>query len=68
MTDLNQLIEYLPLVLPLLLAQVGLWAFAFCHILTHKNYKMGNRVLWIVLSFINYVGPILYFVLGKEDS
>ena len=68
MPDLNVLVEYLPLILPLLLAQIGLWGYAIYHILTHKSYKMGNRVLWVVLSFLNFVGPILYLVLGKEDS
>lgn len=68
MPDFNALLEYLPLILPLLVAQVALWGFAFYHILTHKKYKRGSRVLWAVLSFINFIGPILYFVLGKEDS
>ena len=68
MLDINMLSEYLPLILPLLVAQIVLWGFAIYHILTHNSYKRGNRILWVVLSFINFIGPILYFVLGKEDS
>ena len=68
MLDINMLSEYLPLILPLLVAQIALWGFAIYHILTHNSYKRGNRILWVVLSFINFIGPILYFVLGKEDS
>ena len=40
------------------------------HILTHKTYKRGSRTLWLVITivFMNYVGPILYFLLGREDE
>ena len=68
MTDLDMLVEYLPLVIPLLIAQFSLFGFSLYHILTHKNYKIGNRPLWIVISCINFIGPIIYFVFGKEDS
>ena len=40
------------------------------HILTHKTYKRGSRALWIVVVLVGlqFVGPILYFVLGREES
>ncbi|MBQ2384487.1 MAG: PLDc_N domain-containing protein, partial [Oscillospiraceae bacterium] len=40
------------------------------HILTHDTYKRGNRALWLVVTIVcmNFVGPILYFLLGKEDA
>ena len=65
--DLN---EYLPLLLPLIIAQFSLLAYTLHHILTHKNYKRGTRKLWLCVSLVlmAFVGPILYFVLGKEDS
>ena len=66
---MEQLIEFLPFIIPLALAQFGLMAYAVYHILTHKTYKIGNRAIWLVVSIlINFIGPILYFVLGKEDA
>lgn len=66
---MEQIIEYLPFIIPLALAQFALMAYAVYHILTHKTYKIGNRVLWLIVSIaINFIGPILYFVLGKEDA
>ena len=61
--------EILPFLIPLVLAQFALLAYALWHILTHSRYKRGNRTLWIVITIIgmNFVGPILYFLLGKED-
>ena len=66
---MEQLIEFLPFIIPLALAQFGLMAYAVYHILTHKTYKICNRAIWLVVSIlINFIGPILYFVLGKEDA
>lgn len=64
-----QLKEFFPFLIPLILLQWGLMGYAVYHILTHKTYKRGSRPLWLVISLlINFVGPILYFVLGKEDA
>ena len=66
---MDQIMEFLPFIIPLALAQFSLMAFAVYHILTHKTYKRGNRVLWLIVSIvINFIGPILYFVFGKEDA
>ena len=70
MNELNQLLEFLPFLIPLIIAQFALLGYTLYHILTHNTYKRGNRTLWLVITivFMNFVGPILYFVLGKEDN
>ena len=67
---MEELMELLPFLIPLAIAELGLFAYTLYHILTHKTYKRGTRALWLVISivFMNFVGPILYFVLGKEDA
>ena len=64
-----EIMEFLPFLIPLVLVQFALLAYTLYHILTHNRYKRGNRALWLVISIVlmNFVGPILYFVLGKED-
>ena len=66
---MNELMEFLPFLIPLVVVQFALLGYTLYHILTHNTYKRGNRTLWlvIVLVFMNYVGPILYFLFGKED-
>ena len=61
--------DYLPFLIPLVLAQFGLLGYTLYHILTHKKYKRGSRTLWLTISLIlmSFVGPILYFAFGKED-
>lgn len=62
--------EYLPFLIPLAIAEIALLAFTLRHILTHKNYKRGNRTLWLIVTIVGmqFIGPILYFLLGKEDA
>ncbi len=61
--------EYLPLLVPIILIELALMFIALKHILTHKNYKIGNRYLWIIITvFVQIIGPILYFIIGKEDD
>ena len=67
---MDKLIEFLPLILPLIVVQYALLGYALYHILTHKTYKRGSRALWLCLALIlsNFVGPILYLALGKENA
>jgi hypothetical protein len=67
---MEQIMEFLPFLIPLVIVQFGLLGYALYHILTHKSYKRGNRALWLIITivFMNYVGPILYLLLGKEDA
>jgi hypothetical protein len=62
--------EFLPFLIPLVIAEFALFGYTLYHTLTHNTYKRGTRALWLVLTivFMNFVGPILYFILGKEDS
>lgn len=70
MTTIEQVKEFLPLIIPLIIAEIVLLIFTLRHILTHKKYKRGTRALWIVITIIGmeFIGPILYFLLGKEDE
>lgn len=62
--------EFLPFLIPLVILQIILLFMALRHILTHNTYKRGNKTLWLIITIVlmNYVGPILYFALGKEDE
>ena len=67
---MDKIIEFLPFLIPLMVVQFSLLGYTLYHILTHKSYKRGNRTLWLIIAivFMNFVGPILYFLLGKEDA
>ena len=67
---MNDISQILPFLIPLVIVEIGLLAFTLYHIFTHKTYKRGNRALWVAIAIIGmqFWGPILYFVLGKEDA
>jgi hypothetical protein len=66
---MNEIMEFLPFLIPLVIVQFALLGYTLYHILTHKTYKRGNRVMWLIISIaINFFGPIAYLVLGREDS
>ncbi len=67
---MNTMIEMLPFLIPLLIAEAALLGYTLRHILTHRNYKRGNRTLWLIVVILgmNFIGPILYFILGKEEA
>ena len=62
--------DYLPLIIPLVVIQIILLVVSIRHILTHKRYKRGSRGLWLAIVIIGMQiwGPVLYFLLGKEDD
>ena len=64
--DLGQLIA---LIIPLALVQFGLMAFALYDLVRRERVKGGNKWLWgAIILLISYIGPILYFVLGREEE
>ena len=62
--------EMLPFLIPLAIVQFALLGYTLWHVLTHRNYKRGNRTLWLIVVIVGmeFIGPILYFILGKEDA
>lgn len=66
---MDELIKYLPLIIPVLIIQLILMIIAVVHIVKHDNFKVGSKPMWLfIVIIINIIGPILYFVLGKEDE
>lgn len=67
---MNNIMEILPFLIPLAIVEFGLFGYTLYHILTHKNYKRGTRTMWLLIVIVgmNFVGPILYFILGKEEA
>lgn len=66
---MDKIMEYLPALLPLIILEFGLAIFALIHLLRHPNIRRGNKLIWIpVILFLQFIGPILYFVIGREEQ
>ena len=66
---MENLMEYLPLLVPVIILDLILIITALVHVLRHPNYKIGNKAIWIiVVLFISLIGPILYFTIGSGEE
>ncbi|HES4517680.1 TPA: PLDc N-terminal domain-containing protein [Streptococcus pyogenes] len=61
--------EYLPILIPIVVLEIGLMIYALSHVLKHDNFKFGNKAMWIVVVvLIQIIGPILYLIIGKDNE
>ena len=62
--------DILPFAIPLIVIEIVLIVITLRHIFTHENYKRGNRTLWVIVTILGmeFIGPILYFCLGREEA
>ena len=66
---MDNLIKYLPILLPYIIAELALAIVAFVHVQRHQHYKVGNRILWsLVVLVVQIIGPIAYFIFGRSDE
>jgi len=57
------------LIIPLILVEIGLMAFALYDLVKRRRVKGGNKWVWgVVIVVVNLIGPILYFVIGREEE
>ena len=64
MEELNQ---YMLLIVPLLIIQLALMVAALWDLIRREKTN-GPKWIWvIIILFINYIGPIIYFVVGRDE-
>lgn len=65
---MDQLMKYLPLLVPLLLVQLVLMIAALVDVLRREKTR-GPKWLWILIIILGeLIGPIVYFVIGREEQ
>lgn len=61
--------DILPILIPVIAVQLILMITAVIHVLKHPHYRMGNKVIWIlVVLLIQIVGPVVYFAVGRGEE
>jgi len=66
---MNEIMEYLPFIIPIIIMELVLMITALVHLLKHKKFRFGNQILWIIIVvFLQIIGPILYFTIGRGDE
>ena len=62
------LLKYLPILIPLIVIQIGLMIVAVVDLIKREKTRGPKWVWFILIIFVNLIGPILYFVVGREDE
>ena len=58
----------LPLLIPVILIQLTLVVFALADLLRRENTR-GPKWVWVlVILFVNMIGPIIYFLVGRDEA
>ena len=62
--------QVVALLLPIIVIQLGLMIAALVDLeRDERRVRGGSKLVWaLVIVFVNVVGPILYFVAGREES
>jgi hypothetical protein len=62
--------QILALLAPVIVIQLGLMIAALYDLeKAERRVRGGSKLVWaLVIVFLNIIGPILYFVAGREES
>jgi phospholipase D-like protein len=64
---MDRIRELIPFLIPIILLQLALMIFALVDLIRRERTK-GPKWLWaLIIVFVNLIGPILYFIIGRED-
>ena len=56
-------------VLPFLIIQVGLMLYALYDLFQEDRRVRGDKIIWaLVIAFVNIIGPLIYFFVGRDES
>ena len=60
---------WIALVLPIVLLQLGLIIFALMDLFTRRSVRYLPRWAWaLLIIFVGFFGPVLYLVIGREET
>jgi hypothetical protein len=66
--DIAQFKQYIPLLIPVVLIQLGLMITAMVDLIRRAQTR-GPKWVWaVVILLVNFIGPIIYFVAGRKDE
>jgi hypothetical protein len=67
--DLQNILNMLPLLIPLAILELGLMIWAVVNIATRKAVRFNNKALWIIIAVLfTVIGPIVYFAFGRVEE
>ena len=59
---------FLPIILPVIVIGTLLVLIALIDLYRHRKTRKHALIWTLIILFVNTLGPILYFVLGRKDG
>jgi hypothetical protein len=67
MVDLSSITKMLPLIIPIVILQLGLQIFALVDVARREKTK-GPKWIWVlVIVFGEILGSVIYFIFGRDE-
>lgn len=65
---LEQLTDILPLIIPIILLDLGFRIYAIIDIIQEdRRVKGNNKILWVILIAVINFGWAVYFLVGRDE-
>ena len=66
---MEEIIKILPVLIPLLILQLGLMTFALVELYKASKVKFFNKTIWtVIIICVQMIGPIVYLVVGRSEE
>jgi hypothetical protein len=65
---MDEFLKILPLLVPIILVEIILLVIALLDLLRRQQTRGPKWAWFLIIFFIQLIGPILYLVLGKEEE
>jgi hypothetical protein len=68
LTPLEQLVQFLPYLIPILLIELVLLVIALVDLVRREKTRYLPKWAWaLLIIFIQIIGPIAYLIVGREE-
>lgn len=66
---MEEIIEFLPLIIPLVVIQVGLAVYSLVLLKNANKVIGGSKIVWVlIILFVNLFGPIIFLLIGRIND
>lgn len=66
---MEELRGYIPLLIPLIIIELALLIIALVDLIRRDQVKYFPKWVWaLIILLLNFLGPIAYLILGREEA
>lgn len=66
---MEDILSYLPLLAPLLIIEIVLLVVALSDLIRREQVRYFPKWVWaVIIIVLNFIGPIAYLILGREEG